>query len=140
MSRNSSFHVSKRMLEINSGFPKGDFEKTNSAKSNILLMLSISGMCKNIEIPTIYAPKRCPICSPCLNAVLSGLHTRPLGSVGRVKLGGRTRTFQAHRFGRHVCVLESASGIKQHDAIGRFEESCREQMIVRGSGGSSFGR
>ena len=86
-------------MGINSSFLKGDFEKTNSAKSNILLMLSISGMCKNIEIPTIYAPKRCPICSPCLNAVLSGLHTRPLGSVGRVKLGGRTRTFQAHRLG-----------------------------------------
>ena len=56
MSRNSSFHVSKRMLEINSGFPKADFEKTNSAKSNILLMLSISGMCNNVEISNIYAP------------------------------------------------------------------------------------
>ena len=53
---------------------------------------------------------------------------------------GRTRTFKAHRFGRHVCVLESASGIKEHDAIGRFEESCREQIIVRGSRCSSFGR
>src|ERR1700694_2624968 len=62
-----------------------------------------------------------------------------LGSPAR-KLRGRTRTFQAHRFGRHVCVLESASGIKEHDAIGRCEESCREQMIVRGGRGSSFGR
>src|ERR1700730_11488472 len=62
-----------------------------------------------------------------------------LGSPAR-KLRGRTRTFQAHRFGCHVRVLESASGIKEHDAIGRFEESCREQMIVRSSRCSPFGR
>ena len=28
----------------------------------------------------------------------------------------------------HVCVLESASGIKEHDAIGQIEDSCGEQM------------
>lgn len=71
-------------FKTNTSFITGDFEKTNSAKLNILLMLSISDMCKNAEITTIYATKGCPICSLCRNPALRGLHTRPLGPAGRV--------------------------------------------------------
>src|ERR1700686_1875951 len=66
-------------------------------------------------------------------------HTAP--RLGRArKLRGGTRALEANRFGRHIWVLSPSSGIKEHDAILPSEESCREQLIVRGGRCSSFGR